>query len=58
MPLADFKIQILIVLCSIAFLWLFSKMMKVLWALTILVFILIGLVLTVPALREWVFNFF
>ncbi len=56
MDIADFKIQILIVLAAIAFLWLFFKAMKLIWKLGFIFLIFLGLSFALPAIRQWIFD--
>ncbi len=58
MDITDLRIQILIVLVSIALLWFFFKMLKMVWKLTFIVLIFLGLSFALPAMREWIFDFF
>ncbi len=58
MEITDFRIQILVVLISVALIWLFFKALKAVWKLTFVVLVFLGLSFALPAMREWIFNIF
>jgi len=51
-------IQIAIVLASIVFLWLFIKTLKLIWKLLLITSVFLGLSFALPAVRDWIMNFF
>ena len=58
MDFTDLKTQILIVLVSVAVLWILFKAFKLVWKLVFALLIFLGLSFALPAVREWIFGLF
>ena len=58
MDIADFRIQILIVLVAIAVLWVLFKALKLIWKFVFIFLIFLGLSFALPAIREWISGLF
>jgi len=50
--------QIVIALVAIVSLWLLLKTMKIVWKFLLILLILLALSFALPAMREWILNFF
>lgn len=58
MDITDLRTQILIVLVAVAALWVLFKALKLIWKFLVIVLLFLGLSFALPAIRDWVFNFF
>ena len=54
----DIFIKIGIVIGTIIFLWLFFKLLKIIWKLSLIVMICLVLSFALPSMREWVLGVF
>jgi len=58
MDFTDLRTQILVVLVAVAVLWVLFKALKLIWKVAFIFLVFLGLSFALPAVREWVFNFF
>ena len=58
MDITALKTQIVMALAALVILWIFFKVLKLIWKITVVFLIFVGLSFALPTMREWIFGFF